>query len=496
MLRSHVSSSWAPSTRSSLCSDAASPTERRRRANIRQRFHRSWDRDSAGWHPRRVPNRHPRTRSGVEFVDGLIGSPSFGVVGDGVRTAFAARAGEGRATGSRSEAPALVSYLAHHLGRTTLAEPHLLRGRLRALLVGWEIEELTDLLVEELACGDVLLGISDYNTGIFRTHYPGVPAITVPVCPPFPPRPEPDRRRWGIPDDATVFLNVFNPVSGFDRKNPIDVYDAFVLAFPGRRDVRLVFKVHGGFDKQPDEGELVGEEQRAAAFLARCSADDRVILIDEFVEYADVVTLVASCDAYVSLARAEGLGLPVLEAMALGVPTVCMDYAGHADFVTPEGCLLVPYDLVDIPDDASHYFNPRSYSTRPRWAQPRLDDAAAMFRELGDDPDLRERLGRGALSSAAAYRQRCADSTWLTDLEAALRLPEVLARHDEKEREFQRVAGRGRDEWLDHERRVRRARRVLAIRTRLGRVKRGVLDVARLCRCRWSQDRQRPTDHR
>lgn len=446
---------------------------------------------------RQMQNRYPRTRSGIEFVDGLIGSPSFSVVGDGIRTAFATdqlTAKPPRA--STVEPPALVSYLAHRLGKTSIEEPQLLRERPRALLVGWEIEELTELLAEELSTGDVLLGISHFNTGVFRTHFPDVPAITVPVCPPFPPRPEPDRRRWAIPDDATVFLNVFNPVSGFDRKNPIDAYDAFVIAFPERQDVRLVFKVHGGFDKQPDEGDLVGEEERAAAFLARCSSDDRVILIDEFMDYPDVVTLVASCDAYISLARAEGLGLPVLEAMALGVPTVCIDYAGHTDFVTSEGSLLVPFDLVDIPEDASHYFNPRNYSTRPRWAQPRLDDAAAMLRELADRPDLRQQLSRGALDGAAAYRQRCADSTWLADLESAIALPEVAARREEKEREFQRVVRRDRDEWLDHEKRVKRAGRALAIRTHLGRVKHAVLGAARGHRGRPGRSGPRSSDQR
>jgi glycosyltransferase involved in cell wall biosynthesis len=427
-----------------------------------------------------VPTSHPRTSSGTEFVDTLVGSPSFGVVGDGIRAAFAASGPAHEAGASAPDAPVLVCLLAHHLGRSTLHEPRLLRNRHRAFLVGWEIEELTDLLREELAAADVLLGISDFNTAVFARHFPDVPAITVPVCPPFPPRPEPSRERWGIPEDVTVFLNVFNPVSGFDRKNPIDVHEAFLQAFPDRDDVRLVFKAHGGFAKQPDEGDLVGEEQRAASFVERCAADDRVILIDEFLSYDDVVALVASCDAYVSLARAEGLGLPVLEAMALGVPTICMDYSGHSDFVTAEGSLLVPYDLIDVPEDASHYYNPRSYSSEPpRWAQPRLPEAAALMRELADDAALRERLSHGALIGASEHQQRCADSHWLADLEEALASPGVIARHAMKEQTFQRVASGDREMWLDHERRVRSARRSLAVRTRLGRFKRRLLGLVR-----------------
>jgi glycosyltransferase involved in cell wall biosynthesis len=426
-----------------------------------------------------VPRRRPRTPFGTEFVDTVAGSPSFGVFGDRIRADFDAATRSGSATRRPGRSPLLVMLLAHHLGRTVIHHPELLRDRLRALMVGWEIEELTEDLRDELRGADVLLGISTFNTEVFRHHFPDVPAITVPVCPPLPVRPAADRARWGIPEEVVAFINVFNPVSGFDRKNPIDAYDAFNQAFPGRDDVRLVFKVHGGFGTNPDEVGLGGEEERAAAFLTRCAADERVVLVDEFLAYDDVVSLVSSCDAYVSLARAEGLGLPVLEAMALGVPTICTDYSGHRDFVTAAGSLLVPYDLVDIPDDASHYYNPRAYSTRPRWAQPRLAGAAALMRRVADDAGLRERLATGGAAAAAAYQQRCADSTWLADLEVVLASPEVAARHAGKEREFQRVARRDRDTWLDHEKRVRRARRGLALRTRLGRVKHGVLRLVR-----------------
>ncbi|PRY63225.1 glycosyl transferase family 1 [Knoellia remsis] len=416
----------------------------------------------------RVPRRPPRSSLGLEFVDTVVDSPSLGMVADSVRKDLA-QAAVGRGD------PVLVLFLAHYLGKATLEAPELLRPRLRAMLVGWEIEELTSTLIEELSGADVLLGISDFNTSVFARAFPGTPAITVPVCPPLPSKAEPDRALWGLPEGTIVFLNVFNTVSGFDRKNPIDVHEAFRRAFPDRDDVRLVFKVHGGFDKNPDEGELTGEESRAAEFLARCAADDRVILVDEQLDYKTVLSLVSSCDVYVSLARAEGLGLPVLEAMALGVPTVAMDYAGHGDFVRPGSNVLVPYDVVEIGDDASHYYHPREYPTRPVWAQPRLDDAAQLLRELADDPELRLRVGEAGRVAARDFERRCAESTWVHDLEAALSSPGVRAAHPDRDAAFRAVVDRDRAMWLEHERVVRRARRNLRWRTRLGRVKRTLL---------------------
>ena len=422
----------------------------------------------------------------LDFVNGVGTSTSLNLVADYVIEGLERKAVEASRTRGalghvravlqmRTRPPVLVLVLAHYLGRAALESPRILLPRRRALMAGWEIEQLPDNFSEELAGADVLLGISDYNAAVFRMHFPDTPVISVPVCPPLPDRAEPDRRRWGIPEDAVVFLNVFDSVSGFDRKNPVDVYDAFERGFGDRDDVRLVFKVHGGFAKNPDEGDLAGEESRAAQFLELCASDDRVILVDEFLSYRDLLCLMSSCDAYVSLARAEGLGLPVLEAMALGLPTVCTAYSGHLAFARADSNLLVPYDLVDISQTASHYYHPRAYSTPPRWAQPRIDIAAEHLRNLADDPALRRRLSEQGHRAASAYQKRSAEFTWVAELESALCSAAVQRNHLTRDFAFQRVVRRDRAVWVKHERRVSRAKLVLALRSRLGRVKRTVL---------------------
>ena len=44
-------------------------------------------------------------------------------------------------------------------------------------------------------------------------------------------------------------------------------------------------------------------------------------------------SLTAACDAYVSLHRSEGLGLPLIEAMYLGKPVIATGYGGVTDFL-------------------------------------------------------------------------------------------------------------------------------------------------------------------
>lgn len=435
---------------------------------------------------RRVRDVH---RPSVLFVDSVGESVSLGLVRDRMlagleRSITTARVSSADSLARRqfsglrhSKAPVVVMFVAHYLGFAAYRVPSLLNDRIRIYFLGWEIEQLTMRLTEELRGADVILTISDFNTDVFRRWCPDTPVLTVRTCPELPPTRTPDRERFGLPPRKLLVVSVFDPVSGLDRKNPIDVITAFQMAFPGRSDVGLVFKTHGDFGGQTD-----GERQRATDFLRMCAEDPRILHINEKWPHEDVLDLVASCDVAITLARAEGLGLPVLEAMALSVPTVCPAYSGLLDFVTAQSNLLVPVTMVSIGEDASHYYHPAEYQHPPRWGQPNLAVAAAHLRALADDAGLRKRIGEAGLQRAAQYQRACATSRWHDELRDLLRSQHLRDAHPRRQEAFLEVVTPDITSWRAHVRNVRHARFSLAARTTLGRWKRRVLH-----RANWGQ---------
>lgn len=178
------------------------------------------------------------------------------------------------------------------------------------------------------------------------------------------------RSRLGL-DDRFTFLFSFDFLSVSARKNPLGLLEAYCRAFEPDAGTRLVLKSINGDVFPRDTARL------ASAVAAR----DDVELWDRMLPAPDRLALVAAADAYVSLHRAEGLGLTMAEAMAAGTPVIATGYSGNMDFMDDSSALLVPYRLVEV-GPGSHY------PAHGRWAEPDLDVAAAHMRSLRDDPSI------------------------------------------------------------------------------------------------------------
>jgi glycosyltransferase involved in cell wall biosynthesis len=97
-----------------------------------------------------------------------------------------------------------------------------------------------------------------------------------------------------------------------------------------------------------------------------------------------------AADCYVSLHRAEGYGLTLAEAMAVGRPVIGTAYSGNLEFMTDDTSELVPFEMTRIP------FGCVPYPTTACWAEPDIDVAAQAMRRLASDPAAAARLGARA----------------------------------------------------------------------------------------------------
>ena len=187
-----------------------------------------------------------------------------------------------------------------------------------------------------------------------------------------------ERAEFGLPNDRFLFLFTFDYNSFVKRKNPEAAIAAFKAAFPrGRDDVGLVVKSVNG----------VNRPERVAAIMALIGDDPRIVHLDSFLSRDEAYGLIDATDAYVSLHRAEGLGLGLAEAMALGKPVIGTGYSGNLEFMNEGNSLLVDYRIVPVA--------PGEYlvdDERFVWADPDIDSAARHMRTLADDVAVRNRL--------------------------------------------------------------------------------------------------------
>jgi glycosyltransferase involved in cell wall biosynthesis len=205
-----------------------------------------------------------------------------------------------------------------------------------------------------------------------------VPVLRMPVPVSVPRAAPASRNELGLPDGA-LFLTAFDYGGVFARKNPLGAVEAFRRAFaPGER-AALVIKCLGA-DRHAVEH---------ARLLDAVADDERITLIDAVLSDEAMGALVASCDCYVSLHRAEGFGLPIAEAMLLGKPVVATGYGGPADYLTEQTGFPIRHRSTEIGPGNEPY--PASGT----WAEPDMEHAAAMMRHVVEHPeDAARRAGR------------------------------------------------------------------------------------------------------
>jgi glycosyltransferase involved in cell wall biosynthesis len=257
--------------------------------------------------------------------------------------------------------------------------PDFFRDRYTVGTWAWETEEFPARYMGAFDFVDEVWMLSDFSRDA-AVHLATKPVFTVPypvVAPDF--TPGLSRDALGLPD-GYLFLYSFDFLSTARRKNPVGSVEAFKRAFqPGEGPV-LVIKSANGNLRADDLGEL-----RASA---AGRADIRII--DDYLAAPRNNAIIAACDCYVSLHRAEGFGLTIAAAMSLGKPAIATGYSGNLTFMTEDNSYLARYQRTTVGPACP------IYPAASHWAEPDLDHAASLMRHVYEhQEEARDRGRRG-----------------------------------------------------------------------------------------------------
>jgi len=179
------------------------------------------------------------------------------------------------------------------------------------------------------------------------------------------------------PTNAFVFLSIFEWI---ERKAPELLLRAYVSEFRRSDDVVLVLKIFNHdihFDVQRRLHELTNHP----------NAPRIVVLLNQEIAEHQMGALYRSADCFVLPTRGEGWGMPILEAMACGLPVIATDWGAQREFFNDQlGYPIRVRDLVAAVARSPYYAG-------SRWAEADVDHLRYLMRYVYEHPTEAQAMG-------------------------------------------------------------------------------------------------------
>lgn len=176
-----------------------------------------------------------------------------------------------------------------------------------------------------------------------------------------------------------------------ERKAPELLLRVFNQTFRRSEPVVLVCKT---INRDPS----VHVQDRIRALRLQESGGRILFLHNRVFPHHELGSLYRSADCYLSVSRGEGWDMPLMEAMACGLPSIATDWGAHRDFTSDDNCyLLRSRGLVPAGDARCPYYAGFS------WADPDREHLSSLLRYVFEN---REEAARKGLRAAAEVARR------------------------------------------------------------------------------------------
>ena len=182
------------------------------------------------------------------------------------------------------------------------------------------------------------------------------------------------RGAFGFEEDTFAILTV---ADNQERKNLAAAFKMFAKFTQDDKDARYVLVTR--------EHNPVGWKLRDLASEPDYNINDKLIIFERGLAFRDLWAIYAACDLFLLPSKAEGLGLPILEAMAAGLPVMATDCTGMKELIEAGGGFQMEYNHVH----RDPFGNGRRY-----WVD--IDKGAELLQDIYERRDKLEPIILGA----------------------------------------------------------------------------------------------------
>lgn len=223
------------------------------------------------------------------------------------------------------------------------------------LIPMWETSRVPVKWREDIASFDQIIAATEFIANSFATLQLDIPihvsphaiilqeSIRIPI------------RSLGLPDDRRYHLYSFSYASYISRKNPLALLE-----------LKQMFAKHQNFGSDVfvlASSDLPRNQDDINAHrLLLESQDLNFIYLSGGRSREMQLSLIGNANSFISLHKAEGIGLQLAEAMILGTPVITHTYSGPADFVYSDDPGVYPFRMQNIGK------NEYPYSSGQQWA--------------------------------------------------------------------------------------------------------------------------------